>query len=52
VGGFIPGMPATGKAYEVGAKYVVRVSEDGKIAIVDAMGAMAQLGLLPPPPSG
>jgi predicted ester cyclase len=56
VGGFIPGRPATGKAYEMGAIYVVRVNEEGKIAehwgIVDTMGAMAQLGLLPPPPSG
>jgi predicted ester cyclase len=49
-------MPATGKAYEMGAMYVVRVNEEGKIAehwgIVDTMGAMAQLGLLPPRPSG
>ena len=55
-GGFIPGMPATGKHYEMGAMYVVRVNDEGKIAehwgIVDTMGAMAQLGLLPPPPSG
>jgi hypothetical protein len=30
VGGFIPGMPATGKAYEMGAMYVVRVSEEAR----------------------
>jgi predicted ester cyclase len=44
-------MPATGKAYEMEAMYVVRVNEDGKIAehwgVVDTVGAMGQLGLLP-----
>jgi predicted ester cyclase len=52
-GGFIPGMPATGKAYEMDTMYVVRVNEEGKIAehwgVGDTIGVMGQLGLLPPP---
>ena len=46
-------MPATGKAYEMDAMYVVRVNGDGRIAkrwgVVDTVGTMAQLGLLPTP---
>ena len=52
-GGFIPGVPATGKAYEMDAMYAVRVNEDGRIAerwgVVDTVGIMAQLGVLPTP---
>jgi steroid delta-isomerase-like uncharacterized protein len=31
-GGFIPGMPATGKAFEMEAMYLVRVDAAGRIA--------------------
>ena len=52
-GGFIPGMPATGKSFAMEAMYVVRVNDQGQIAehwgVVDTVGTMAQLGLLPPP---
>jgi steroid delta-isomerase-like uncharacterized protein len=52
-GGFIPGMPATGKAFEMEAMYIVRVNEQGQIAehwgVVDTIGTMGQLGLLPSP---
>ena len=51
VGGFIPNMPATGKAFEMEAIYLVRVNDEGQIAehwgVVDTVGTMAQLGLLP-----
>lgn len=51
-GGFIPGMPATGKAFEMEAIYVVRVNDRGQIAehwgVVDTIGTMGQLGLLSP----
>jgi len=50
-GGFVPGMPATGKAFEMEALYIVRVNEKGQIAehwgVVDTIGTMSQLGLLP-----
>jgi predicted ester cyclase len=52
-GGFIPGMPATGKPFEMEAIYIVRVDDEGRIAehwgVVDTIGTMAQLGLLPSP---
>ena len=52
-GGFMPGIPATGKSFEMGAIDIVRVNEEGKVAehwgISDAMGAMIQLGLVQPP---
>ena len=52
-GGFIPGMPATGKTFAMDAIYLVRINEQGQIAehwgVVDTIGAMAQLGLLPSP---
>jgi predicted ester cyclase len=55
-GGFIPGMPATGKAFEMEAIYIVRVDDAGKIAehwgVVDTIGTMGQLGLLPSPAEG
>ena len=51
-GGFIPNMPATGKAFEMEAMYLVRVNDEGQIAehwgVVDTIGTMGQLGLLPP----
>jgi predicted ester cyclase len=50
-GGFIPNMPATGKAFEMEAIYLVRVNDEGQIAehwgVVDTIGTMGQLGLLP-----
>jgi hypothetical protein len=50
-GGFIPGIPATRKGYEIEAIYVVRVNEEGKIAehwgIVDTMGAMGRAPAAP-----
>jgi len=52
-GGFIPGIPATGKAFEMEAMYIFRVNDQGQIAehwgVVDTMATMAQLGLLPSP---
>jgi steroid delta-isomerase-like uncharacterized protein len=55
-GGFIPGMPATGKAFEMEAIYIVRVDDAGRIAehwgVVDTIGTMGQLGLLPSPAEG
>ena len=52
-GGFIPGMPATGKTFAMDAIYLVRVNEQGQIAehwgVVDTIGTMGQLGLLPSP---
>ena len=51
-GGFIPNMPATGKTFEMEAMYIVRVNDEGQIAehwgVVDTIGTMGQLGLLPP----
>ena len=51
-GGFIPGMPATGKTFEMEAMYMVRINNEGQIAehwgVVDTIGTMGQLGLLPP----
>jgi steroid delta-isomerase-like uncharacterized protein len=53
-GGFFPGMPATGKAFEMGGIDILRVNDDGTFGehwgIQDVMSAMGQLGLLPPPP--
>ena len=50
-GGFIAGMPA--KTFAMDAMYVVRVNEQGQIAehwgVVDTIGTMGQLGLLPSP---
>ena len=52
-GGFIPGMPATGQTFAMDAFYLVRVNEEGQIAehwgVVDTIGTMSQLGLLPAP---
>src|SRR4029077_7804000 len=52
-GGFIPGTPATGKTFAMDAMYLVRINEQGQIAehwgVVDTIGTMSQLGLLPPP---
>lgn len=52
-GGFIPGMPATGKTFAMDAIYLVRINERGQIAehwgVVDTAGTMGQLGLLPAP---
>ncbi len=31
-GGFVPGMPAAGKAFAMNTIYLVRVSEQGQIA--------------------
>jgi predicted ester cyclase len=50
-GGFIPGMSATGRWYQMDAMYFVRVNDEGKIAeqwgILDTIGTLGQLGLLP-----
>jgi steroid delta-isomerase-like uncharacterized protein len=55
-GGFMPGMPPTNKPYSMEAIDIIRFNDDGKVAehwgIQDVMGAMGQLGLLPPPPEG
>ena len=52
-GGFIPGMPATGRTFAMDAIYFVRINERGQIAehwgVVDTIGTMGQLGLLPAP---
>jgi SnoaL-like polyketide cyclase len=52
-GGFIPNMPATGRAFEMEAMYLVRINDEGQIAehwgVVDTIGTMGQLGLLPRP---
>ncbi|MFN2544287.1 MAG: ester cyclase [Actinomycetota bacterium] len=54
-GGFMPGMPATGKTFEIGAMDIVRVGDDGRLVehwgFIDVMSAMIQLGHMPPPPS-
>jgi predicted ester cyclase len=46
----------TGKAFEMEAIYIVRVDDAGKIAehwgVVDTIGTMGQLGLLPSPAEG
>ena len=48
------GMPATGKSFSIESIDIVRATEDGKTAehwgIMDTMGMMGQLGLLPSPP--
>ena len=53
-GGFMPGVPATGKSFEMGGIDIMRVNDEGKFAehwgIQDQMSMMGQLGLLPPPP--
>jgi predicted ester cyclase len=52
-GGFIPGMPATGKRFEMETMYIIRLDDEGKIAehwgIGDMIGVMRQLGLLASP---
>jgi predicted ester cyclase len=52
IGGFIPNMPATGKTFEMEAMYMVQINNEGQIAehwgVVDTIGSMGQLGLLPP----
>jgi predicted ester cyclase len=49
-GGFIPNMPATGRAFEMEAMYLVRVNDEGQIAEhwggCRHLGTMGQLGLL------
>ena len=46
-------MPATGKTFAMDAIYLVRINERGQIAehwgVVDTVGTMGQLGLLPAP---
>ncbi len=53
-GGFMPGMEPTGKRYSIEGIDIIRYNEDGlgtdHWGIVDVMGAMGQLGLLPQPP--
>ena len=52
-GGFMPGTQPTNKPYSMELIDIVRFDDEGKAAehwgIVDMMGAMGQLGLLPPP---
>jgi hypothetical protein len=44
-------MPATGKAFEMEAIYIVRINDEGQMAehwgVVNTIGTMGQLGLLP-----
>jgi predicted ester cyclase len=51
----VPATPATGKTIEIGAHDIVRANEEGLAAehwgIIDGMGMMQQLGLIPPPPT-
>jgi len=53
-GGMMPGVPATGKSFEMGGIDIVRLNDEGTFAehwgISDVMGAMMQLGLVQPPP--
>ena len=53
-GGFMPGTPATGKPFSMEGIDVVTLTDDGRLSehygVVDVMGAMGQLGLLPPSP--
>jgi steroid delta-isomerase-like uncharacterized protein len=52
--GFMPGMPATGKPFSMGAINVFTFDDAGMntehYGVYDMMGAMGQLGLLPAPP--
>jgi steroid delta-isomerase-like uncharacterized protein len=52
--GFMQGMPPTGKTFSMGAIDVMTFDEGGMntehYGVYDIMGAMGQLGLLPPPP--
>ena len=52
--GFMPGMPATGKPFSMGAMDVFTFDDAGMntehYGVYDIMGTMGQLGLLPPPP--
>ena len=53
--GFMPGMPATGKAFSIGAIDVFTFDDDGMntghYGVYDIPGAMMQLGLMPSPGS-
>jgi len=53
--GFMPGTPATGKPFSMGAIDVFTYDDagmnTGHYGIYDMMGAMGQLGLLPAPPN-
>ena len=55
-GGMMPGVPATGKSFEMGTIDIVRVTDDGKVAehwgVGDVMGTMIQLGVIQPPSMG
>ena len=52
--GFMPGMPATGKPFSMGAIDVFTFDDQGMntehYGVYDIMGTMTQLGLLPAPP--
>lgn len=52
--GQMPGVPPTGKPFTAEGIDVVTVNDEGHFTehygILDAMGIMGQLGLLPPPP--
>ncbi|HLB63185.1 MAG TPA: ester cyclase [Actinomycetota bacterium] len=54
-GGFMPGMTPTNKPYSMEGIDIVRWGDDGRIlehwGILDVMGAMTQLGLIPAPGS-
>ena len=53
--GFVPGTPATGQPFSMGAIDVFTFDDAGMntehYGVYDMMGAMGQLGLLPPPPN-
>ncbi|MEX0984341.1 MAG: ester cyclase [Actinomycetota bacterium] len=53
--GFMPGMPPTGKRYEMGAMDVFTFDDGGMntehYGVYDIPGAMVQLGLMPAPGS-
>src|SRR6266849_4557106 len=52
--GFMPGTPATGKPFSMGAIDVFTFDDEGMntehYGVYDIMGTMGQLGLLPAPP--
>jgi predicted ester cyclase len=53
--GFMPGMAPTGKPFSMGAIDVFAFDEAGMntehYGVYDIVGAMGQLGLMPPPPN-
>ena len=54
--GFMPGIPATGKPFSMGAIDVFTFDDEGMntehYGVYDIAGTMTQLGLMPAPPAG